>query len=125
MSPRDAFFVFNLPNPYKWILEKQYILLIINKIKIPLSGRIFTKPLKMINYYTTLGICFLATFSINGSRCQESKQEIKTVQIASQVWTTNNLDVSTYRNGDPIPEVKDPKEWNNLATGAWCYYNLP
>jgi uncharacterized protein (TIGR02145 family) len=34
-----------------------------------------------------------------------------------------NLDVDTYRNGDPIPQVTDPTEWANLTTGAWCYYD--
>ena len=27
-----------------------------------------------------------------------------------------------YRNGDTIPEVKNGEEWDNLKTGAWCYY---
>jgi uncharacterized protein (TIGR02145 family) len=45
------------------------------------------------------------------------------VQICDQYWTACNLDVETYRNGDPIPEVTDPTEWANLKTGAWCYYN--
>jgi uncharacterized protein (TIGR02145 family) len=45
-----------------------------------------------------------------------------TVTIGSQVWMKHNLDVDHYRNGDPIPEVKDPDEWANLKTGAWCYY---
>jgi uncharacterized protein (TIGR02145 family) len=36
---------------------------------------------------------------------------------------TKNLDVTTYRNGDTIPQVTDPTEWANLTTGAWCYYN--
>ena len=47
----------------------------------------------------------------------------ETVKIGNLEWTTKNLDVSTYRNGDIIPEVKDPKEWAILTTGAWCYYN--
>jgi uncharacterized protein (TIGR02145 family) len=34
-----------------------------------------------------------------------------------------NLDVTTYGNGDPIPEVTDPTAWSNLTTGAWCWYN--
>jgi uncharacterized protein (TIGR02145 family) len=33
------------------------------------------------------------------------------------------LDVTTYRNGDAIPQVTDPTAWANLTTGAWCYYN--
>ena len=43
------------------------------------------------------------------------------VQIGSMIWTGRNLDVAHYRNGDAIPEVKDPKEWASLKTGAWCY----
>jgi uncharacterized protein (TIGR02145 family) len=38
-------------------------------------------------------------------------------------WSIKNLNVSKYRNGDKIPHVSDPKEWTNLTTGAWCYYN--
>jgi uncharacterized protein (TIGR02145 family) len=45
------------------------------------------------------------------------------VTIGSQVWTNKNLDVVTYRDGTPIPQVTDPTEWSNLTTGAWCYYN--
>ena len=45
-------------------------------------------------------------------------QEIK---IGTQTWTTKNLDVTTYRNGDAIPQVQDTT-WANLTTGAWCYY---
>lgn len=41
----------------------------------------------------------------------------------TQEWMRNNLTVDTYRNGDKIPNVTDPKEWNTLTTGAWCWYN--
>ena len=50
-------------------------------------------------------------------------ETIQTVKIGTQEWTKKNLDVSTYRNGDVIPEVKDPNEWAKLTTGAWCYYD--
>ncbi|NTU87721.1 MAG: hypothetical protein HGA58_06715 [Chlorobiaceae bacterium] len=46
----------------------------------------------------------------------------RTVTIGNRVWTAENLDVSRYRNGDPIPEVRDPEEWAKLKTGAWCRY---
>jgi uncharacterized protein (TIGR02145 family) len=45
------------------------------------------------------------------------------VTIGSQIWTGCNLDVTTYRNGDVIPQVSNPTQWANLTTGAWCYYN--
>ena len=34
-----------------------------------------------------------------------------------------NLDVATYRNGDPIPHVTDAAAWAALTTGAYCYYD--
>jgi len=48
---------------------------------------------------------------------------IQSVVIGNQEWTKRNLDVSKYRNGEIIPEVKDPKEWAKLTTGAWCYHD--
>ncbi|HYK45339.1 MAG TPA: fibrobacter succinogenes major paralogous domain-containing protein [Parafilimonas sp.] len=45
------------------------------------------------------------------------------VNIGSQVWMTNNLDVTHYRNGDKIPQVKDATKWAALTTGAWCWFN--
>ena len=45
------------------------------------------------------------------------------VQIGSQIWMGANLSVTEYRDHTPIPEVTDQGVWNNLTTGAWCYYN--
>jgi uncharacterized protein (TIGR02145 family) len=45
------------------------------------------------------------------------------VIIGTQVWTTENLDVTTYSDGTVIPQVTDPTAWAALTTGAWCYYN--
>ena len=45
------------------------------------------------------------------------------VTIGTQIWQTTNLNVTTYRDGTPIPEVTDPTQWATLTTGAWCYYN--
>jgi uncharacterized protein (TIGR02145 family) len=45
------------------------------------------------------------------------------VIIGTQTWTGCNANVSTYANGDPIPQVTDLIAWNALTTGAWCYYN--
>jgi uncharacterized protein (TIGR02145 family) len=48
---------------------------------------------------------------------------LPSVTIATQVWQSSNLDVTTYRDGTLIPHVTDPTQWSNLTTGAWCYYN--
>lgn len=51
---------------------------------------------------------------------------IETVKIGTQEWTTKNLDVSKYRNGDEIPYVSDRNAWALLTIGAWCYnYDNP
>lgn len=50
----------------------------------------------------------------------------QTVTIGNQVWMTKNLDVSTFRNGDPIPQAKTDAEWEAADENkqpAWCYYN--
>ncbi|WP_375236409.1 fibrobacter succinogenes major paralogous domain-containing protein, partial [Winogradskyella sp.] len=40
-----------------------------------------------------------------------------------QVWTEENAEMVTYRDGTPIPEVTDNAEWESLTTGAWSYYD--
>lgn len=48
---------------------------------------------------------------------------LSTIIIGTQVWSNKNLDLTTYRDGTPIPQVTEPADWANLTTGAWCYYN--
>jgi uncharacterized protein (TIGR02145 family) len=38
-------------------------------------------------------------------------------------FTKQNLNVSRYSDGTPIPQVQNQSQWANLTTGAWCYYN--
>jgi uncharacterized protein (TIGR02145 family) len=45
------------------------------------------------------------------------------VIIGTQVWTSQNLSVASYRNGDIIPQVTNATDWAALTTGAWCWYN--
>lgn len=47
----------------------------------------------------------------------------QTVMIGDQCWMAENLKVTHYRNGDPIPNVTDSTEWANLTSGAWCDYD--
>lgn len=47
----------------------------------------------------------------------------ETIKIQNQVWTTTNLDVSFFQNGDPIMEAKTPEDWNEAnekGIAAWC-----
>jgi uncharacterized protein (TIGR02145 family) len=47
----------------------------------------------------------------------------KTIKIGNQVWMAENLKVTLYRNGDPIPNVTGHGTWGDLTTGAYCNYN--
>ena len=58
----------------------------------------------------------------SSSQAYKAKAQ-KEIEIGKQVWMTRNLDVTAYRNGDPIPYVTDVTVWAGLTTGAWCYYN--
>jgi len=46
-----------------------------------------------------------------------------TITIGSQVWMAENLKVTHYRNGDPIPNVTENSAWGALNTGAYCWFN--
>jgi uncharacterized protein (TIGR02145 family) len=58
-----------------------------------------------------------------GSVTDHEGNVYKTIVIGSQEWMAENLDLSSYADGTPLPEVTDPSEWAELTTGAWCYYN--
>ena len=63
------------------------------------------------------------TNMIGGPACVGYIYDTASVTICNQVWRIYNLSVSTYRNGDSIPQVTDGAQWSALTTGAWCWYN--
>ena len=78
----------------------------------------------MFKYVAIILIAFVMFASCSDDEpTTPSGDNFETVTIGTQVWMLKNLDVSTYSNGDPIPEVQDKNEWSNLTTGARCYYD--
>ena len=75
-----------------------------------------------VRSYATNGVATVYGSQVNFTTSANSPSSTF-VTIGTQVWTNKNLDVTTYRNGDIIPQVTDPTEWASLTTGAWCYYN--
>ena len=74
--------------------------------------------MKIILNLTVLIIIVLIT-----SACSDKTPDI--VVIGTQTWTTKNLDVATFRNGDAIPQAKTDEEWEAAGVNkqpAWCYY---
>ncbi len=51
---------------------------------------------------------------------------IKGVQIGNQVWSAQNLSVSTFKNGEDIFHAQTEEQWETAGSegvAAWCYYN--
>lgn len=50
----------------------------------------------------------------------------KTAVIGNQTWMAENLNVTKFQNGDPIPEAKSAEEWRIAGENkqaAFCYIN--
>jgi uncharacterized protein (TIGR02145 family) len=65
------------------------------------------------------------TITLSAKAIAEKKNNPE-VRIGEQIWMAKNLNVSTFRKGDPIPEVKSEDDWENAAKNhqpAWCYYD--
>lgn len=83
------------------------------------------KQIILIGYLLFIGIDYSQTKGIiTDSR---DGKVYKTVNIGTQTWMTENLNVATFRNGDPIPEAKSQEDWNKAQKEkkpAWCYYDF-
>ena len=47
----------------------------------------------------------------------------KTIVLGTREWMAENLNTSTYRNGDPIVTDLNATQWSGTNLGAWAYYN--
>ncbi len=71
---------------------------------------------------TTGDIWQFATFSY-GTVTDIDGNVYQTIQIGDQEWMAENLKVTHYRNGDPIPNVTNDDDWSDLTTGAYVWYD--
>jgi len=65
-----------------------------------------------------------STASTKPSTMSDASDPLQT-NIGAITVSSVNLNVSKYRNGDPIPEAQSNQAWTDAATneqGAWCYY---
>jgi uncharacterized protein (TIGR02145 family) len=54
-------------------------------------------------------------------------QSDHTIEIGEQEWMAENLNVTTFRNGDSIPEAHTSEAWEKRIAQrkpAWCYYGM-
>jgi len=58
-----------------------------------------------------------------GSVTDCSGNSYATIEIGNQEWMAENLRTTCYANGEPISNVTDNTQWENLTTGGWAHYN--
>lgn len=72
--------------------------------------------------------------AVFGNSCPDATQVTdidgnvyQTVQIGAQCWMRENLRVTRYPDGEPIPYIQDTEDWamldDNMSDDAFCYYN--
>jgi len=60
---------------------------------------------------------------VDGYDIDQNGNTFEWINYEEYEWSVKNAEVVTYRDGTPIPQVTDADEWENLLTGAWCYYD--
>jgi tetratricopeptide (TPR) repeat protein len=63
---------------------------------------------------------------IGGLQYAAQKTSPDQVNLGTQIWSAENLNVSTFRNGDQILHAETDQEWEKAAAEgkpAWSYYN--
>lgn len=53
---------------------------------------------------------------------EEEFLDTKEIEIGAQIWSKNNLEVTTFKNGDQIEIITDNKKWAKSKKPAMCYY---
>jgi uncharacterized protein (TIGR02145 family) len=77
--------------------------------------------MKVVSFFCILFLTFQTLHSQSNG-----KIEFTEIKIGSQVWADKNLSVTTFMNGDPIPQIKTQEEWLKafkMKTPGWCYYD--
>ncbi len=74
-------------------------------------------------------LIFIAIFALSSVVLAQTDlpTNYESVTIENQVWMAKDLNISTFRNGDIIPEAKTSEQWTNYYTAgkpAWCYYDF-
>jgi uncharacterized protein (TIGR02145 family) len=64
-----------------------------------------------------IAICLLSMLSAcRRGQVDQEGNSLKIAKIGKQEWMAENLNVSHFRNGDAIPEVKTAEEWIRLGS---------
>jgi len=83
------------------------------------------KKLNIASILCGLILCIASCGPSSNKTEEDSTKDKGEVTIGSQVWTSKNLDVSKFKNGEEIPEAETKDQWKAFSDAneaAWCYY---
>jgi uncharacterized protein (TIGR02145 family) len=104
-------------------MKKQYLLLTLIILTITTSVQAQNDSIYFWKSGALLEKRSIKTADLDSITFKRPTPAIASVTICTQTWMLKNLDVTTYTDGTPIPQVTDSTTWQTLTTGAWCYYN--
>lgn len=69
-------------------------------------------------------LTLLSTISVNAQLITDiDSNQYNTIIIGKQVWMDENLKVTRFNDGQPLPLVLSNDEWGSLASPGFCYFN--
>ena len=69
----------------------------------------------------------IAALMLLGLVAASFSQTGTTAKIGNQEWMAGNFELTSFRNGDAIPEAQSGEEWEKAGKQgkpAWCYYQV-
>ncbi len=82
------------------------------------DGSVIAVPVAEIEMIT-----FSGSALVNESTVRDVEGNVyRTVQIGQQLWMAENLKTTRFNNGAPIAQVTDNKDWYNMKSAAYCWY---
>jgi len=78
-----------------------------------------------VGYGEELSFTTMETFYIEGQPLTDVEGNVyRTVEMEKEgmIWMAENLKVTSYNNGDPIPFIPDTDAWFDDSLGAYCYW---
>lgn len=64
------------------------------------------------------------SITISDSTVTDGNYEYETVVIGTKEWFAENLQTTSYANGDPIIEYMNAETWLNLSEGQYLHYDF-
>jgi uncharacterized protein (TIGR02145 family) len=82
---------------------------------------------KYLIFNTYYFLCIFCSQIIAQENMSQIVNNHSTTKIGNAYWTTSNLAVSKFNNGDIIPQAKNKEDWKKASinkTPIWSYYNF-